>query len=199
MGAVIKCFVFYRTPFWHERGLSGEVISGRGPLSFVVDACFKDGKPALVAFFLGDQARQQAALSPERRKAVVLAALVEMLADSRAGEALAYSDHDWGSEPFTRGGYSGIIGPEYADFQPTTLGERSGALHFAGTETADQWPGYFEGALQSGDRAAREVDRALRAAQSESPRPTAPWDSDGSGSHPAKMHPDAPSHPHPPG
>lgn len=30
-------------------------------------------------------------------------------------------------------------------------------LHFAGTEAATEWPGYMEGAIQSGERAAREV------------------------------------------
>ena len=32
-----------------------------------------------------------------------------------------------------------------------------GPLHWAGTETATRWAGYFEGALQSGERAAREI------------------------------------------
>jgi len=37
-------------------------------------------------------------------------------------------------------------------------------VHWAGTETATQWMGYMEGALQSGERAAAEVVAALRAA-----------------------------------
>ena len=32
-------------------------------------------------------------------------------------------------------------------------------LFFAGTETATQWAGYMEGAIQAGERAAREVSR----------------------------------------
>ena len=32
-----------------------------------------------------------------------------------------------------------------------------GRLHFAGTETATHWSGYMEGAVQAGERAAREV------------------------------------------
>ena len=32
-------------------------------------------------------------------------------------------------------------------------------LFFAGTETATQWSGYMEGAVQAGERAAREVSR----------------------------------------
>jgi monoamine oxidase len=36
-----------------------------------------------------------------------------------------------------------------------------GLLHWAGTETATQWSGYMDGAVQSGQRAAREVLTAL--------------------------------------
>lgn len=32
-----------------------------------------------------------------------------------------------------------------------------GRLYFAGTETATQWSGYMEGAVQAGERAAREI------------------------------------------
>ena len=35
--------------------------------------------------------------------------------------------------------------------------EPVGRIHFAGTETATQWHGYMEGALEAGDRAAHEV------------------------------------------
>jgi len=32
-----------------------------------------------------------------------------------------------------------------------------GRVHWAGTETATVWPGYMEGAVRSGERAAQEV------------------------------------------
>jgi monoamine oxidase len=37
-----------------------------------------------------------------------------------------------------------------------------GAIHFAGTETADYWMGYMDGGVRAGERAAREVLRDLR-------------------------------------
>ena len=36
-----------------------------------------------------------------------------------------------------------------------------GNIFFAGTETATQWSGYMEGAVQAGERAAREVGKNL--------------------------------------
>ena len=38
--------------------------------------------------------------------------------------------------------------------------ENSRSIHFAGTELATSWPGYFEGAIQSGYRAAEEIVHA---------------------------------------
>ena len=34
---------------------------------------------------------------------------------------------------------------------------RHGGVHFAGTETATEWMGYMDGAVQSGQRAAAEI------------------------------------------
>ncbi len=38
---------------------------------------------------------------------------------------------------------------------------RSGAIHWAGTETSTYWNGYMDGAMRSGERAAAEVLDAL--------------------------------------
>ena len=35
--------------------------------------------------------------------------------------------------------------------------EPHGRVHWAGTETADRWAGYIDGAVRSGERAAGEV------------------------------------------
>jgi len=42
--------------------------------------------------------------------------------------------------------------------------EPVGPIHWAGTETATSWTGYMEGAVQAGERAAREVLEALGSA-----------------------------------
>jgi monoamine oxidase len=161
MGSVIKCFIFYREAFWRERGQSGEVLSGRSPLSFVVDACFETGQPALVAFLFGDEARRCSEMGAERRRNIVLTELVNLFDDPQAAQAIDYRDYDWVADPETLGGYSGILGPNGAAARMRCLREPWGPIHFAGTESADEWPGYFEGALQSGERAAAEVLEAL--------------------------------------
>ena len=41
---------------------------------------------------------------------------------------------------------------------PRAIRAPIGRIHLAGTETATVWTGYMEGAIQAGERAAREVD-----------------------------------------
>jgi monoamine oxidase len=41
------------------------------------------------------------------------------------------------------------------------LGAPVGRIHWAGTETATVWNGYMDGAVQSGQRAAKEVLASL--------------------------------------
>ena len=43
----------------------------------------------------------------------------------------------------------------------TALREPVGRIHWAGTETSEVWNGYMDGAVRSGERAAREVRSEL--------------------------------------
>jgi monoamine oxidase len=68
---------------------------------------------------------------------------------------------DWCAEPWSRGCPVAVASPRALTTTGTTLREPVGRVHFAGTETATEWTGYLEGALESGERAAREVLRGL--------------------------------------
>ena len=68
-----------------------------------------------------------------------------------------YADKDWCTDPFAGGCYTGVFGPGVLHQVGHTLRRPYGRIHFAGTEAATSWPGYMEGALQSGERAGKEV------------------------------------------
>ena len=63
---------------------------------------------------------------------------------------------DWSSDPWSRGGYASHRGIGTWASAPDLFAP-VGALHFAGTETATEWRGFMEGALESGERAASEI------------------------------------------
>ncbi|MCA9565323.1 MAG: FAD-dependent oxidoreductase, partial [Myxococcales bacterium] len=159
MGSTIKCHLLYDRKFWKEAGLSGEAVSNSDVVSVVFDNSTHQGQPALLAFVVGDAARRWGAQDPEQRRQAVVDTLVRMFGP-QAARYTHYQDLDWSQELWTRGC------PNCA-FPPgawTTLGQASrrpvGRIHWAGTETATQWYGFMEGALEAAERAATEVLRA---------------------------------------
>lgn len=168
MGSVIKCIAAYETPFWRDRGLSGEAFSEIAPLSVVFDDSPDDASQgALVGFFAGDAAREFTGGDPEKRKKVVLDCLARYFGPQTA-EPVAYADQDWPAETWSRGCYVGIMPPGVMTSVGKALREPCGRIHWAGTETAMEWAGYMDGAIESGERAAAEVlERVEQTASSE--------------------------------
>lgn len=161
MGAVIKLFAAYPTPFWRETGRSGDVLDPDGIVSYVVDASPPTGTPGLLCGFVeGDHARQLSERDEAERDAVFVEAL-QAAFGPRAARPTEVVARDWIREPYSGGCYGGHLGVgAWTRFGPS-LRRPIGALHFAGTETASRWAGYLDGALRSGDRVAVEVHRAL--------------------------------------
>jgi monoamine oxidase len=161
MGATVKHIVTYERPFWRERGFSGEAVSTTGPLSTVFDNCSHDNaQPALVAFVVGDAARRWSLRSAHDRRRALLGTLARYFG-AEAESPAEIITRDWCAEPWTRGCPVGVVGPGALTSAGAVLRQPVGRLHFAGTETATVWNGYIEGALQSAERAAREVVRRL--------------------------------------
>ena len=69
---------------------------------------------------------------------------------------------DWTQEAWTRGCPVGHTGRNVLHRYGPLLRKRVGHVHWAGTEFATYWNGYMDGAVRSGEVAAREVLRALR-------------------------------------
>jgi monoamine oxidase len=157
MGSVVKCVVVYPRPFWRERGFSGEMWSDRGPLTGCYDTTMP-GSPRgiLTGLASGPHATGLAAEAPERRRQIILSALVEHFGE-QAALPLDYCEQVWANEIWTRGGYAAYVGP--GQFTPAFCARQVplGVLHWAGTETAEAWPGYMEGAIESSERVVREL------------------------------------------
>ena len=156
-GSVIKCFAVYPEPFWRADGLTGQSVHDEGPVHVTFDASPPTGKPGVLMGFLEGRAARRLGDAPEReRRAAVLSSFSRIFGD-RAAKPDAYLDRAWAAEPFTRGCYAGFLPPgAWTSFGPA-LRAPVGRIHWAGTETATVWNGYFDGALQSGERAAQEV------------------------------------------
>ncbi len=158
-GSCIKCVAQYETPFWRDKGLSGQSIGLDDDL--LVNVTFDNtekGKTSglLMGFIEGDSARYWGQKSDADRKQAVLSVFAKYFGQ-QALTPIDYVDKDWSSEEWTRGCYAASFGvggwTEFGRHLATPIGR----IHFAGTETASDWYGYFEGALQAAERAVNEV------------------------------------------
>ncbi len=156
MGSVIKCFALYEKAFWREQPLNS-IDPDKLIFDDTIDASSADDKqPALVAFIGGDDAVHWSDRPPEIRRRAVLEDLALVFGEQALYPTL-YFDHDWMTEPFIGGGYQCYAPPGVMSNGFEELRDAIGCIHFAGTETAEHYYGYIEGAIEAGERAAKEV------------------------------------------
>jgi monoamine oxidase len=162
-GSVIKFHVLYDTPWWRAEGLSGTVLCPDEPIGVTFDCTPPAGTPGLITgFFEGPAAVAAGMWTTDERRDVVVDVLGRALG-KRAREVLDYVDRDWSAEPFTRGCYGAHLPPGAWTVYGPALREPADRIHWAGTETAERWTGYIDGAIDSGQRVAAEVLDALGA------------------------------------
>jgi monoamine oxidase len=156
LGTLMKCHAVYDEPFWRKDGLSGMALKIDGVAPEMFDNSPPDGSPGiLMGFHGGHQWRVYAGRPDERRKAV-LACFADAFGP-KALEPRDYFEQDWTTERWSRGGPVSQLSPgTVTDFLPV-LTQPFGNVHWAGTETAGYWNGYMDGAVSSGERAAKEV------------------------------------------
>jgi monoamine oxidase len=160
MGSVIKCQAVYDAPFWRDAGLTGQITSDTGPVKVTFDNSPPDGSPGvLLGFIEGEEARRWSARPVDERRAAVLESFARYFG-AAALEARDYVERDWSQDPWTRGCYAGLLPPGVLTSYGPAWRAPVGRIFWAGTETAEVWNGYIEGAVRSGERAAEEVRNA---------------------------------------
>ena len=159
-GRLSKAYAAYPTPFWRENGYSGEALSDEGPVFITFDVSPAPDGPGILLGFV--DARTFDELPPDQRRKSALDCFASLFGDD-ALKPLDYVDHRWGAEGFAPGGPTAAVPPGSWTRYGQWLRRPVGPIHWAGTETADQWTGFLDGAVRSGQRAAAEVAARLRA------------------------------------
>jgi monoamine oxidase len=157
-GNLSKAYVAYETPFWRENGCSGEALSDEGPVFITFDVSPGDAGPGILLGFT--DARAFDPLPAEERRAHALEGFVTLFGDA-ANHPIDYVDHCWGTEEFAPGGPTAAVPPGSWTTYGPWLRKPVDGIFWAGTETADEWTGFLDGAVRSGKRAADEVHSAL--------------------------------------
>jgi monoamine oxidase len=161
-GSVVKVNVVYDRPWWRDDGLSGQAATVDGPVSATFDNSPPAGSPGILLCFVeADHSRRLRELDESARRHAVIDALVALFG-SRATEAREVIVTDWTREPWTRGCYGAHPEPGTWSRLGHVVRQPIGPIHVAGTETATRWYLYMDGAVGSGERAAREILRSSR-------------------------------------
>ena len=157
-GNLSKAYAAYETPFWRHDGRSGEALSDDGPVFITFDVSpgddgSQDGPGILLGFA---DARTFDPLAPQERRTRALDCFAALFGDA-ARSPIDYVEHRWSAEEFAPGGPTAAVPPGSWTTFGQWLRRPHDGIFWAGTETADEWTGFLDGAVRSGQRAAAEV------------------------------------------
>ncbi|XP_019272877.2 amine oxidase [flavin-containing] A isoform X1 [Panthera pardus] len=164
MGSIIKCMMYYKEAFWKKNDYCGCMIiqDEEAPVSITLDDTKPDGSlPAIMGFILARKADRLAKLHKEIRKKKICELYAKVLGSQEALHPVHYEEKNWCEEQYSGGCYTAYFPPGIMTQYGRVIRQPVGRIYFAGTETATHWSGYMEGAVEAGERAAREVLNAL--------------------------------------
>jgi monoamine oxidase len=169
LGYYAKTLLIYASPWWRALNLSGVSNSVIGPVGFTRDTCSeKDGQYSLTCFIVASLGRTWSRLSAAERQAQVLAQIATMFGAAAPGgpasvpQPVQILEQEWVKEEWIEGAPNPVMAlGALSEGGLVRITERFMNVHFVGTETADVWRGYREGAVRSGERGAKEVIEAL--------------------------------------
>jgi monoamine oxidase len=161
MGTVMKVHAVYPEPFWRAAGLTGQAVADTPPAQATFDNTPPSGRPGiLMAFVEAEAARQRLGASRDDLRRDVLKNFSDYFGP-QAANPTSFHVSDWQEEIWTRGCPVCFTAPGVLLDYGRAIREPVDRIHWAGTETSSFWNGYMDGAVRSGERAAKEVLAAL--------------------------------------
>jgi len=155
--SVTRIYLQTRTRYWESEGLNGFAITDL-PEEIWHPTFDQPGRRGiLVSYQSGAQAQQMAAMRENERTNGTLERMEKIFPGLRnnfeGGTTICWDEDEW-----ARGALSILKPGEMFSLLPH-IAKPEGRVHFAGEHTS-AWPGWMQGALESGHRAAHEVNEA---------------------------------------
>lgn len=159
MGSMSKVHAIYETAFWREQCLSGSAAGDLKTCEFIADSSGPTGKPGILTSFIA--ADRNCELSNKSD-----AEIQELVTDDfahyfgpRAKSPNQFVYVPWNKQEWTGGAFTAYL-KKNVWTTAGAIGWRTpvnNRIFWAGTETSDVWPGYFDGAINAGKVAARKI------------------------------------------
>lgn len=151
--SVTRTFLQLRKKFWQDEQFSGEVYMDN-PRMMLFPLGHAGRRDIYESFVTGPQARQVMSLSESKRLDYVLEHAQKALPSVREYFEGGASK-SWDKDEWAQGAWAWYKPGEMIALLPH-IARAEGRVHFAGEHTS-AWPGWMQGAFESGERAAKEV------------------------------------------
>jgi len=170
MGSMSKVHAVYETAFWRQDCLSGSAagdlrnIDGQFPrvCEFIADSSPPGGKPGILTSFIA--ANRNCDVDGTEAKRLVLGDFKYYFGEQAEEKHLKdWVYYNWNGQDWSCGAFTTHQGPNVwttsgKDGWRTPVNKK---IFWAGTETSDEWPGYFDGAVKAGITTANDVLKIL--------------------------------------
>ncbi|MEL6924742.1 MAG: NAD(P)/FAD-dependent oxidoreductase [Bacteroidota bacterium] len=154
MGESIKVGFTYADAFWESLQLSATIISNVGPIGEMYD----HSNRARTLFALKGFMNSSFYLLPKEERKQLLLQQLEKYYGAAASAYVSYLECVWREERYTFADYERAVLPHQNNGRPALrTSSMDGRLLMAGAETASQFPGYMDGAVESAHKVVRQV------------------------------------------
>jgi monoamine oxidase len=155
---VTRTYLQFRNRVWEQAGLSGYGLSDLPIQNTYSPTLTQPGKNGILASYAGGQrALDLSALSEGDRQSFVRREMGNLF-DGLDTQYEGGTSYIWHEDQFARGAFAYFEPGQITTLLP--IAQRpEGRIHFAGEHTS-AWHGWMNGALESGNRAAAEVNEA---------------------------------------
>jgi monoamine oxidase len=147
----------YKKAFWRDKGLNGWIFQPKGPVMWAYDNSPEDVSLGVINAFVSNSALP----SDPKAASVELSRIYAQAFGEEALHPVAYYDHDWGKADKWTLSCISPMPPGFLTKYGEGLHPPAGRLIWSGTETADIWAGYMDGAVRSGHKAALQALQAI--------------------------------------
>lgn len=160
MGVNTKLHAQFVNRFWNELGNNGETFADTGYQQTFESSRAQQGKSGILVNFTGGETAGLLLAFTDKKVEEATKEFLDKLEPVLPGaisnwNGLATVDH-WLSNQWTKGAYSYMKVGQFTKFAGIAS-EREGNIFFAGEHTSIHYPGYLNGAVETGERAAHEI------------------------------------------
>jgi monoamine oxidase len=159
MGTNTKIHLQFTSRFWRDQGCTGETYSDRGYQNTWEVSRAQDGSSGLLSWYTGGSEGVSVGNGTPQAQAQAFLAQVEPVLPGATAKWNGRVTRDyWTGYQWTKGSYSYWKVGQYTRFSGAE-GERSGNCYFCGEHTSVDSQGYLNGAVDTGQTAAKQVIR----------------------------------------